>query len=107
MRFVDETPIIEEHKKGLLMKIQNVDSDFAWGAFGMAVLATLIVLAVTFVLKEKKVDGYYMSAGGNSTRTEMTCVYAHWTWHPDELAFCTNDVNKAIEAVRQLNQTVR
>lgn len=71
-------------------------------AVGVAAATLLLVAAA----KEKRVDGYYLSQGSGGKRVS-TCIYAHWTWHPDEVAFCTNNVQEAIDALPKLNATVR
>lgn len=76
------------------------------------VLAALVLAAACFVGKwivsEKKVDGYYLSKGSNGLGgSQATCVYAHWTWHHDELSFCTNNYQEALEFVERGNASVR
>jgi hypothetical protein len=69
----------------------------------IALVCTTIVagLLLLICLADKKVDDYYLSNAGSNT---LTCVYAHWTWHTDEKAFCTNDVPMAIEQLKELKK---
>ncbi len=72
-----------------------------WLVFVVCVVG--FVLLVTLVYKEKKIDSYYVST---STQTS-TCVWAHWTWHPDERVFCTNDPQEALEFMEKANNLLK
>jgi hypothetical protein len=76
-----------------------------WQLFGMAILAAAATMLVAFILSPKKVDGYYLSRGQNSTGN--VCVYAHWTWHTDELAFCTDRYADALEFATKANASMK
>jgi hypothetical protein len=80
-----------------------------WSDTGMAFLIVLGISALVFVgvyvSAPKNVDYYYLSHGSQST-TGGTCVYAHWTWHNDEVAFCTDDRERAIDFVTRANQSL-
>lgn len=77
-----------------------------WDDVFKGILACLLVVAavlgVRIVTASKTVDYYYLSRGEGGNRT-ATCVYAHWTWHPDEEALCTDDSNKAIDFMARAN----
>ncbi len=81
--------------------------EFNWGNVFTAIGATAVVLTagilLLFTINPHEVDGYYLSQGSNNRNTS-TCVYAHWTWHPDEIVFCTDDVYKAVDVVGKLQQ---
>ena len=73
-----------------------------------AVLIALIALAVTgigvWVFSPKNVDYYYASSAGGETLG--FCVYAHWTWHVDEIAYCSDDKNNVLDFVARANATI-
>lgn len=53
------------------------------------------------------VDGYYVSNAGTGSRTGV-CAYAHWTkWHEDEIAYCSDDINKVLDFVVKANTTIQ
>ena len=79
------------------------DWDDTWHVIGMSiVVAALTFLGFVFAAPHN-VDYYYLS---NATNKPMAaCVYAHWTWHPDEISFCTNNKDEALDFVLKANQT--
>lgn len=68
-----------------------------WHAVGATLLVTVVGLITIFVFAPKKVDGYYLSNARNDGAVMATCVWAHWSWHADEQAFCTNDYQEAVD----------
>jgi predicted membrane channel-forming protein YqfA (hemolysin III family) len=76
----------------------------AWHFVGMALILTAAICAVTMFLAPKRVDGYYLSHGGGTSAA--VCVYAHWTWHVDEMSFCTDDQQKALDFVTKANASI-
>lgn len=77
-----------------------------WQGVGMVMVLAAVAMLVIFVLAQKKVDGYYLSHG-SSPASAATCVYAHWTWHMDEMAFCTDDYQKALDFVAKGNAATK
>lgn len=77
-----------------------------WHFVGMLVLLILAGLLTALVLAPKKVDGYYLSQGSGSQGQAAVCVYAHWTWHVDEMSFCTDDQQKALDFVAKANASI-
>jgi hypothetical protein len=73
-----------------------------WYMIGVAVVLSLIALIGIVTFAPKNVDYYYVSEG----RTTTTCIYAHWTWHGDETAFCTDDSAKALDFMLKANQAI-
>lgn len=61
-----------------------------------------IVIVGAFLASEKRVDGYYLSTT-NGNELEY-CVYAHWTWHPDEKSGCFQSATEALEFAHYANQ---
>lgn len=76
-----------------------------WEFAGMVILLALISVSIAFIVAPHKVDGYYLSRS-NQGAANGVCVYAHWTWHPDELSFCTDDYAKALDFVAKANQSI-
>lgn len=84
--------------------------DWDWDDTWRALIATVIVAAVItlgmFIFSPKNVDYYYLSqSSSGDTNKTTTCVYAHWTWHADEIAFCTKDATEALNFAFQANVT--
>lgn len=53
------------------------------------------------------IDGYYISNAGTGSRTGV-CACSHWTkWHADEIAYCSDDVNKVLDFVVKANTTIQ
>lgn len=79
--------------------------DVGFSLLAVAALAALIIAALV-ICSPKAVDGYYLSHGSNNIHT-ASCVYAHWTWHVDELAFCSDDYQKVLDFAAKANQLVK
>lgn len=75
--------------------------------FLLAILLVIVASAigVRLLTAPHDVDYYYISHSGAQNTT--TCVYAHWTWHVDEIAFCTDDAQKAVEFTARANAGLR
>jgi hypothetical protein len=86
---------------------EDWDWEDTWCLFGMLVLASLLVFVGTVALSSKQVDYYYLSrANSDNSSVGGSCVFAHWTWHPDEKAYCTEDKDKALDFVTRANQSL-
>lgn len=77
-----------------------------WNIAGMAGLLIVAGVVTVWIFAPKKVDGYYLSHGSNATGQAAVCVYAHWTWHVDEMSFCTDDQQKALDFVTKANASI-
>ena len=67
-------------------------------------IAILLILVIVYgigvkILAPKNVDYYYLSTSENGG----FCVYAHWTWHRDEIAYCTDDKDRALDFTAKAN----
>jgi hypothetical protein len=81
-----------------------MDFDDVWNLVGAVVVLAVLVAVLSCFFAPKNVDYYYLSKGeDNGNRPFATCVQAHWTWHPDELSFCTNDYQQALDFVTKAN----
>lgn len=72
-----------------------------WASIGVLAVLTFGVFVTTVSFHAKNVDYYYLSVasgGGHGI-----CVEAHWTWHNDELAYCTDDKDKALDFAAKAN----
>ena len=75
---------------------KNWSWEDSWQAVGVAlVLAAATILGI-FILSPHNVDYYYMSSQSTGTAGGY-CVFAHWTRHGDEKAYCSDDKDKAID----------
>lgn len=81
------------------------DMDWLWHAVGAIILLGAAGLGATALVSEHKIDGYYLSRG--ETVSTTTCVYSHWTWHPDEQTFCTNNYSEAADFVEKANASFK
>jgi hypothetical protein len=81
------------------------DWDDTWYASGLAAFVVFALVLITLMFAPKNVDYYYLSQAGSSHNT-ATCVYAHWTWHLDEVSFCTNDYQQALDFTAKANATL-
>ena len=72
-----------------------------------AMWAGLIVVAVlslgTLFFAPKNIDYYYAGGGQDGT----SCVYAHWTFHADEKAYCSSDPSKVLMFMSYANNHLR
>lgn len=76
---------------------------------GIGAIALLLAIftAAYYLNADKKVDGYYFSRVNQSMGVSSTCVYAHWTNHGDELAFCSANYQEAVDFAQKANQLVK
>lgn len=76
----------------------NIEWD--WEVFWRYVLSITVAVVISVgtyaVTATHRVDGYYLSQGSVNRYGAATCVYAHWTWHADELVMC-GDSAKALD----------
>lgn len=70
-----------------------------WEVVGLLVVIIVVATLFAWIWKSKPIRGYYLM-NGSETRT---CVWANVDWEVDLKSFCTDDVNFAIEAMKQLN----
>lgn len=80
----------------------SFNAEVFWHLVGGAVVLVSVFVGSLFMVAPHKIDGYYLSRGGSNSGS--ICVYAHWTWHQDELSFCTDDYQKALDFVSRANQ---
>ena len=83
-----------------------MDWDNVWYGIGAVLVLGAAALIGTIALATKNVDYYYVSAQ-NSNEPSVTCSYAHWTWHVDEKAYCSDDINKVLDFTAKANSTLR
>lgn len=83
----------------------NWDWDDVWQFVGVVAVIGLLAFSIVLALAPKNVDYYYVSHSGQSNTA--ICIYAHWTWHVDEISFCTDDEAKAMDFVTKANQSIK
>jgi hypothetical protein len=66
------------------------------------VIVGAVAMIFGWILAPKNVNYYYLSHGGGGVQN-ANCVFAHWTWHPDEVAFCTDDYQRALDFAARAN----
>lgn len=62
------------------------------------------VIGLTAICATKKVDGYYLTTVNGAPGI---CVASHWTWHPDQVVYCTDRAQDALDFVTKANQSVK
>lgn len=80
-----------------------MDMDRIWGALGALAVLLIVGMIGVLIFAPKNVDYYYVSAANGSTEF---CAYAHWTWHTDERAYCSDDKDKVLDFVGKANATI-
>ncbi len=85
-----------------------MDSKFEamWNIIGAVLVLAAVALIGTWIFAPKNVDYYYLSTA-NSGNGSGFCVYAHWTWHGDEIAYCTDDKDRALDFAAKANITLK
>jgi len=85
--------------------LDNVEwSDLFLGAALLGAVS-LGSLGITAMVMPHNVDYYYLSGGTSVTRG--ICVQAHWTWHFDEVAYCSEDKDRAIDFAQKANSLLK
>jgi hypothetical protein len=88
------------------MDFDGMDLSNAWQVLGMGLALALAAFIGIYVFAPKNVDYYYLSTSNSGSRGLGFCVYAHWTWHSDEIAYCTDKKDDALDFVAKANATV-
>ena len=87
---------------------KNLDWGDVWAVFGLGVAVAVASIALVFgasaIFSAHDVDYYYVSHAGNAG--PGICVFAHWTWHTDEPAFC-GDAALALDFATKANAMLR
>ena len=83
----------------------GIDWEDIWCGVGVSVVVAALIFAGVALSAPHKVDGYYLSHG--SENAPAICVYSHWTWHQDEVAYCTDDYQKALDFATKANALVK
>lgn len=78
--------------------------DKMWQVLVAGLILAAFGMAILILCAPKNVDYYYLSHGGSQSNSY--CVYAHWTWHPDEIAYCTDDYERALDFTAKANATL-
>ena len=76
-----------------------------WRSLGIAGVVAVVVFLGVFIMAPKNVDYYYVSTASGSE--PVICAYAHWTWHADERAYCSDDKDKVLDFVTKANASLR
>ena len=80
----------------------NWDWEDVWQAVVVSLVLALVTFVGIWIFSPKNVDYYYLSSE-SAPRGSGFCVYAHWTWHNDEVAFCSDDKDRALEFAAKAN----
>lgn len=88
------------------MKRKELDWYHIWQGVGVAIVLGAMALLGIYVFAPKNVDYYYLSTSNSGSRSLGFCVYAHWTWHNDEIAYCTDDKDRALDFAAKANATL-
>lgn len=76
-----------------------------WASVGVLTVLLFVAFLGILAFAPKNVDYYYLTTA--NTQHSTTCVDAHWTWHTDEVAFCTDDKDKALDFVTRANASLK
>lgn len=74
----------------------------------LVVIGVLLVAGFISAFSLAHVDRYYVSSTQTRQVSSVTCAWAHWTgWHPDEIAYCSDDAAKTVEWVTKANASLK
>jgi hypothetical protein len=91
----------------MLMKtFQDWEISDTWSVLAMVLIIAAAILGGIAIFAPKNVDYYYLSTTHSGNAGLGFCVYAHWTWHNDEIAYCTDDKDKALDFAAKANATI-
>ena len=84
--------------------------DWNWDDTWQLVAVVFIVVCMAtlgiVIFAPKEVDYYYLSTANSGAKVVGFCAYAHWTWHNDEIAYCSDDKDKVLDFVAKANATL-
>ena len=73
-----------------------------WHAVGICTVIATGLLAWTILSAPRTVAQYYVGHS-QSSNGSASCVMASIDWDQDPAVFCSDDVNKVIEAMQKMN----
>jgi hypothetical protein len=80
--------------------------DLDVGDVAALALTTLVfvvgVVGIAALLMPHEIDYYYFGSGDHTS----TCVYSHWSWHPDERVFCSDSYDRAVDFTTKANDSL-
>jgi hypothetical protein len=76
-----------------------------WQTLGLLAVIAAATLGVALIYSPKNVDYYYVSSTSGDGGAGF-CVWAHWTWHNDERAFCSDDKDRVLDFTSRANLTL-
>ena len=79
-----------------------MDGDKIVGWFLGVAIAGLVVTGFRAIYADHSVNHYYLMGGDAGA----VCIKAQRDWTDDFNAYCTNDVDKAVEIIGKLNATL-
>lgn len=76
-----------------------------WWRVILTAAALGIITTLGFLIFEPHDVNYYYASTGEGSKPAY-CVYAHWTWHGDEVAFCSDDSAKVLDFMVKANNAL-
>ena len=86
--------------------LKNWEMENTWSVIGMIVVIAALAIGVVWIFAPKEVDYYYLSTSNSEPKAIGFCAYAHWTWHSDEIAYCSDDKDRVLDFVAKANATL-
>jgi hypothetical protein len=83
------------------------DWEDAWILLGFVAVIALFTVLIVFVVVSPTLRGYYLSPPSGHGNVPAVCVCAEWRWLEDDVVFCSDDYNKALDFVERANKTLR
>jgi hypothetical protein len=83
--------------------LKNWNWSDVWQLIGAGIILAIVTILGIYIFAPKDVDYYYLSTASSTDKGLGFCAYAHWTWHNDEIAYCSDDKDKVLDFVAKAN----
>ena len=77
-----------------------------WEAWAMVFATVFTALFIWYLCTPPVLQGYYLGHKSENHAPSF-CVMAEWRWDLDDVVYCTDDYNKALDFVERANKTMR
>lgn len=80
------------------------DWEDVWLVLLFVTLVCLVSSCLIFAFHDHQVRSYYLELGGDR---KGFCVMQSIDWDIDSIAFCTDDINKALDVLTKVNNSLK
>lgn len=88
--------------------MRNLDWMDIWGALLVLIVVALLSLGGYAIFQDHSIRFYYMSSQGSGMGRNGYCIDGYREWYSnDQGVFCSDDINKSIAVLKELNSGIK